>query len=389
VVLVIVGAALALDAAHLGTGKLAPITLGKQVPQQWGRLLPAPVTAVLYGARLGVGPLTILSTWTWWAALIAASTIGVWTTVAVSTWFALARTTVNAAATPLMRPTSASLAESLIRIKRSGWGALTTFGFALVAIVALTGCGVTEEAARPTLLESPIPRTIESAEGDIHTPWTTTPAQLEDFVRTSTSQPTGNAVSAVEAPLTATSEDTGPGVQPLTAHSLAQLLPTELTGMNLVEGPDVDRFLTIDAAAAIQPDPTEEIALLETRGYQGGWIRAFRSPNSDVAVATVYEFRNEAEAEFYLEDGLITIGGYGGEFFDLPDLPDIRGFQQVSDDGGQPTRILGGAFHHQNRWHLLYFVGAPTTVTAGTLVPALEAFYSTAVGETMLSLGSN
>ena len=38
------------------------------------------------------------------------------------------------------------------------------------------------------------------------------------------------------------------------------------------------------AAADIQPDPTEEIALLETRGYRGGWIRAFRNDGNDVAV---------------------------------------------------------------------------------------------------------
>ena len=386
VVLVIVGVALALDAAHLSTGGLAPITLGRQVPREWGRLLPPHVTAVLYGARLGVGPLTILSTWTWWAVLIAASTIGVWTTVAVSAWFALARVTVNAAAAQI--PTSASLAESLIRIKRSGWGALTTSGVALLTIVALSGCSLGESAARPALLDSTPDSTIGSAEGDTLSPWTTTPAQLEDFVRTST--PTGDTLETSSTSNASSKIDEGTAHdQPLTQHSLAQLLPTSLTGMSLVDDPSVDRFLTVDAAAAIQPDPTEEIALLETRGYKGGWIRAFRSPSSDVAVAAVYEFRDEAEAEFYLEDGLITIGGYGGQFFDVPDLPNIRGFQQLSEDDGQQTLVLGGAFFHQNRWHLLYLVGAPATVTAENLVPALQAYYYSAVGETLLAPGSN
>ena len=391
----IVAAGLTLDVVHLITGGAPPISLGRQVPREWGRLLPLPVTAVLYGARLGVGPLTILSTWTWWAAVVAASAIGVWTTVMISTLFALCRMLVNAVAGFGASP---ALTGSLIRRRQNGWATLTTAGMAMVAVIALSGCGVADRPSRPILIEAdPVTQgTIGSAVHDGSSPWNTLPAQLEDFVRTqtptdielastdgqSTSVAEGRSTTVAEGQAdeaaTKTAETVAPG---LTGQDLANLLPVELEGMTPITDLNIDRFLTIEEAAAIQPDPTEEIALLQTRGYQGGWIRAFRSADDDVVVATVYEFRDEAEAEFYLEDGLITIGGYGGLFFDLPQLPDVRGFQQDSESDGESIRTLGGAFFNQNRWHLLYLVGNPTTVTPETLMPALQAFYSSAVGE--------
>ena len=57
---------------------VAPFSVMRQVPQLWGRIFSAPVVAVLYGARLGVGPLTILRTWLWWGAFVAGSSAGPW-----------------------------------------------------------------------------------------------------------------------------------------------------------------------------------------------------------------------------------------------------------------------------------------------------------------------
>jgi hypothetical protein len=42
----------------------------RQVPQAWTRLFSLRTAGFLYGARLGVGPLTILNTWLWWPAVL-------------------------------------------------------------------------------------------------------------------------------------------------------------------------------------------------------------------------------------------------------------------------------------------------------------------------------
>jgi len=53
-----------------------PPAVRRQVPQIWSELF-APVTvALLYGSRLGVGPLTILPTWLWWAGTVIAVATG-------------------------------------------------------------------------------------------------------------------------------------------------------------------------------------------------------------------------------------------------------------------------------------------------------------------------
>jgi hypothetical protein len=90
--------AVAADVVARLTGRLRPLALGRQVPQLWGRLFGARTTALLYGARLGVGPLTILTTWTWWAALAVGASLGPWPSAAVGAAFALTRTVTMVAA---------------------------------------------------------------------------------------------------------------------------------------------------------------------------------------------------------------------------------------------------------------------------------------------------
>lgn len=53
-----------------------PLAIGRQVPRAWGRLFGPGPAATLYGARLGVGPLTILPTWLWWAAALVGASLG-------------------------------------------------------------------------------------------------------------------------------------------------------------------------------------------------------------------------------------------------------------------------------------------------------------------------
>ena len=89
---IVAATALALDVVARLTGRPRPLAVQRQVPQEWGRILGARVSAVLYGARLGVGPLTILTSWLWWAAMIVAASHGPWAGAAAGATFHLART---------------------------------------------------------------------------------------------------------------------------------------------------------------------------------------------------------------------------------------------------------------------------------------------------------
>jgi hypothetical protein len=54
---------------------LRPVSVNRQVPRSWGHDHGPWKAALRYGVRLGVGPATMLNTWTWWAgALLAAIT---------------------------------------------------------------------------------------------------------------------------------------------------------------------------------------------------------------------------------------------------------------------------------------------------------------------------
>ena len=86
------GLAVLADVVQRRVGWPRPLAVRRQVPLAWGRLLGIRTAAVLYGARLGVGPLTILSTWLWWAAMAVALTLGPWIAAAAGAAFHLART---------------------------------------------------------------------------------------------------------------------------------------------------------------------------------------------------------------------------------------------------------------------------------------------------------
>lgn len=82
----LVALALAIDVAGLPV-----LAVNRQVPREWGRLLGPVSAALLYGARLGVGPLTILNTWGWWAAFVIGASHGTGAGAAVGLAFAGAR----------------------------------------------------------------------------------------------------------------------------------------------------------------------------------------------------------------------------------------------------------------------------------------------------------
>lgn len=93
-IVVAAGVAVVLDVGHRATGRLRPPSVGRQVPQDWSRVFDPPVVAVLYGARLGVGPLTILNSWSWWAAFLVGAAGGPAVGALVGAGFAASRTLV-------------------------------------------------------------------------------------------------------------------------------------------------------------------------------------------------------------------------------------------------------------------------------------------------------
>jgi hypothetical protein len=426
---VVIGLGVVLDVVRLTVGRPAPPTCNRQVPQEWGRLFDPRVVAVLYGARLGVGPLTILSTWTWWSVTVAAGLVGPGTGAAVGGCFGLVRLVITVATSlvaerrsqpmpsqPLGSEHASSVDDStagwFLRLQarqRPNWLAINGLGAAAAVALVLTGCGGPSEdtAQQPTTSTSISVSTSTSTPTSRLTtstsPWpsstTATPGigaavgsaepadletlvtvPLEDVVRPD--QQTNGLAADETAPIAAATVDdlsaaaeTGETISS-SPEALAEALIEGIDGFAPVDDPNADRYLDLDAASQIQPDPTEEVALLETRGFEGGWTRAFRNANNDVAVASVYQFEDATEAEFYLEDGLITIGGYGGKFFDLDDHPGVRGFVQyfteTDADGTEELVSLGASFQTGPRWHLVYFVGSTETITPDLLIPAIE-----------------
>jgi hypothetical protein len=94
----VVGACAVADAGALRWRPARPLSHRRQVPQVWGRLFGARVAAGLYGARLGVGPLTILASWTWWGSFVVGASLGAWPSAAVGAAFAVTRMVVMAVA---------------------------------------------------------------------------------------------------------------------------------------------------------------------------------------------------------------------------------------------------------------------------------------------------
>jgi hypothetical protein len=168
----------------------------------------------------------------------------------------------------------------------------------------------------------------------------------------------------------------GTGVDPQASpDDLAAVLPRKVPGFQAIDGPGADHYLGRRDPAEFRPDPIGEVALLDTQGFRGGWIRAFRNPANDVAVTSVYQFEDADTAGFHLEDGLILIGGYGGQFLDIESLPGVRGFRQEIDHEGMSLISLGAAFQAGPRWFLTYLLGSPETVTPDALVGAVMAHH--------------
>lgn len=317
-----------LDACVLTVGRPVPLAVQRQVPVEWGRLFPPRTTAVLYGARLGVGPLTILRTWTWWAAVVVAAACGPWVGAATGAAFAVSRTiTMEVAVRRIREGIAMSRRVASLRAaeRRIGWAVV-----ALVVLVPIAACGGDEdEAGKRT--------------GPEREPTSTT------------AEPTGSTLALEpETTTTTTPED----------RALQDLLIDEPLPGFVPAGVDV---LDLDAAAEAEVDPEAERALLETRSFQRGVARRFVNEDDDVVYVAAYEFATPRDAEFYLADGTETVTARGATTFD-PGVPEALGF--TTREPGFTAHAV--AFTRGNRWFLV-LVGSETGARTEDEVKELAA----------------
>jgi hypothetical protein len=70
---------------------LRPLAVHRQVPSLWGHQRGPWLAALRYGPRLGLGPATILTSWTWWSAMICALTAGALTVLGAGAVYVIVR----------------------------------------------------------------------------------------------------------------------------------------------------------------------------------------------------------------------------------------------------------------------------------------------------------
>ena len=289
----------ALVAAALDAARVRPPSVRTQVPAYWGRIFDARVVALLYGARLGIGPLTILPTWLWWAALVLGASEGPWPSALVGVTFALSRTLTSWVAgevTTRHGPARVHALDARVRLAAA----------LVVAAVALAACSDDDPDVAKERGEPP-------------------------------------ATSIVLEPSTTTT--TTPEEGELDALLLDDPLPGFEAGPS---GP-----LDLDAAAAAE-DPEAERALLETRGFVAGAERRFLDGDRIVYLA-VYEFADAAGAAAYLVDGAETLAARAAEPFDVVEVDGAVGFTTVDPDGFTAHAV---AYTRGPHWFLV-LVGAP------------------------------
>ena len=311
-------------AAVLEASPLRPPSVRTQVPQLWGRLLGPRTVAVVYGARLGIGPATILPTWLWWAAFMLGATTGPWWSAATGAAFALTRAAWSTAATAGIDDGSA-----MVRRTTALWQAerhmrwLAVAAALVVGAFALAGCSDggdddPERSATTLALE----------------PSTTTTTTVEDL-------------------------------------ALAELLPDDaLPGFIRSE----DGPLDLEAAAEAEADIAAERARLETRHFQRGAYRQWLAPNDDVVYVSVYELAKPSDATAYLADGVETLAARAATPFDVPEIAGAHGFTTVDEADERAFTAHAVAFSLENRWFLVVVgsdAGARTVEEARSVAATL------------------
>ena len=337
-----VGVALALDGSPV-----APWSVRRQVPQLWGRIFPPVTVAVLYGARLGVGPLTILRTWLWWAMFVVGASAGPWWSAGVGAVFGAVRVAAMVAV-----GVRAGGLRALERRWATGLGA----GVVAVALVAAVAGAPAEPAGERAA--SSTPSTRPSGERD-----------------------DPSAPSSSTTPTPATSAP----VAPVPDQGLGGALPESvLPGFERVADDPARRLGPLDlrTAAAIEQDEPAERALLETRRFQRGQARAWRGPDEgQLAYASVYEFASPADASAYLTDGLTTIEARGARVYPVDAPAGGRGFSQAEQAAsGEGSTVAHGVVVTVGARFALVFVSSRDSSLGPADAAAAAVAVASAVG---------
>lgn len=314
---VLVAAALGADVAHARGHGPRPFSTGRQVPQYWGRLFGGRTTALLYGARLGVGPSTILATWTWWAAAVAGASVGPWPAAGVGVVFAVSRTATMvlamAGAGPAMSRRVAVLRDARVAV---AW--VTNVGLVVVVTAMLASCSGSDSAGGNG-----------GGGGAADTSTSDEPPELT--LDASTTSTTTEADVALDALI------------------LDETLPGFTRADDVIGAGPLD----LEAAAQAEADPAAEQALLETRKFQRGVSRAWIDPLQDVAYEAVYTFADEAGARAYLADGAETLVARAAIPFDVPGVPGAQGFTTLEEDEQGAFTAHAASFTRGRNWFLV------------------------------------
>ena len=301
-----------------------PLAVGRQVPRRWAQVLPLRVAAVLYGARLGVGPATILPTWLWWAAAVVGAAAGPWWSVATGAAFGLGRVALMlAVSTRVERDMPARMER--VRLRERVGRPVSLVGAALALALVLVACTGGDDAARRT------------------------------------GRP--GAAGTATVPSDVTTVPPGPPVDD-------DLLLTDV-GTEYGRVPDDQRpglgSLDLDAAARVEADTSAERSLLATRGFRLGRARAWRSATGDEVYEAVYEFRDEAGAAAYLQDGLLNLEGSGAERYPVDGVPGATGFSQAERRPTGAVTAHGVVFVRGVRFFLVFVTSARPGTTPGAV----------------------
>lgn len=308
-------------AALEALGRPRPVAVRRQVPQLWGRIFGARTVAVLYGARLGIGPATILPTWLWWGAFALGTACGPWVGAAVGATFALSRTLVTHGSVAGVR--SGPAMSRRIHAVRRAERPIAVGVAVLVAVVALAGCsGGGAEGAAPR----------------------------RSTTTTSTTFP-----------------DAPPSTAPITPEVLALddvLLDDTLPGFTRDDEALGAGALDLEAAAKAEPDVDAERATLETRGFVRGASRAWTGPGDDVVYLAAYEFASAEGAAAYLLDGTEHLLARAATRFDVPGVTGARGFTTADRDRDGGTFTAHAVSYTRGpRWFLVLLGSHEATLT--------------------------
>lgn len=331
-----VGGAVGLDAVGSRWARARAPSLGRQVPQLWSKVFSPSTTAFLYGARLGVGPLTILPSWLWWAAISVGAAGGPVTGAVAGAVFGATRLGFVVLASVVVE---GSMARRMARLTAVGPVANAVVSGAALLFASLVLAG--SVAGFPPAHSSGSARQAGGAVGE------------------------GEVGSSV-SPLPSGGRDGLPSARPESIDDpLGRLLVGEVPGGLELQPADRPGLgsVDLDEAAAVEDDPEAERALLETRGFERGFAQAWESAGGVVAYTMVYRFATAGGAAAYLTDGFITLEARGAGIYDVAEVQGARGFSQVDRRESGSVVAHGVAWVRHTDFFLVFTSGPGSMVT--------------------------